>query len=71
MNIENHSNCKDAKVVSKATYDKDLRVYDLVVEFWCRSIIFSQKYRYRLIIGANGEVKDAKFIDEGVDIPPQ
>ncbi len=71
LNAETHSNCKDAKIVSRAAYDEDLRIYDVVVEFWCRSIVFSKRYVYRLSIGANGKVRDAKYIDEGVDIPSQ
>ncbi len=67
INTEKNAGCKDPKVSSKAVYDEDLLIYDVVVEFWCRSIIFSSKYMYRLSIGANGEVKDSKYINEGVD----
>ncbi len=64
LNTEKHAGCKDPKILSKAVYDEDLRIYDVVVEFWCKSIIFSSKYMYRLSIGANGEVKDSKYIHE-------
>ncbi len=71
LNDEKHMNCKDPKVSSKAVYDEDLRIYDVVVELWCRSIIFNQKLMYRLSIGTNGKIQDVKQIDEGVDMPPQ